>query len=31
MEGYTDQQILALHPEINQGDIDTAKQDLLEE
>ena len=31
MQGYTDQQILALHPEINQGDILTAKQDLLEQ
>jgi len=29
MEGYTDQQMLELHPEITQADIDTAKQDLL--
>lgn len=29
MEGYTDQQILALHPEIAQSDIDSAKQALL--
>lgn len=31
MEGYTDEQILGLHPEINQTDIDTAKQNLLEQ
>lgn len=31
MEGYTDEQILGLHPEINQADIDTAKQALLDE
>ena len=30
MEGLTDQQILQLHPEINQADIDTAKRQLLE-
>ena len=30
MEGYTDQQMLALHPEITQQDINTAKQQLLE-
>jgi hypothetical protein len=29
MEGYTDQKILDLHPEINQADIDSAKQQLL--
>ena len=29
MEGYSDQQILDLHPEITQQDIDSAKQDLL--
>lgn len=29
MEGYEDQQILDLHPEISQQDIDSAKQDLL--
>ena len=29
MEGYTDQQILDLHPEITQADIDSAKQNLL--
>ena len=29
MEGYTDQQILQIHPEISQADITTAKQELL--
>jgi hypothetical protein len=29
MEGYTDQQMLDLHPEITQADIDSAKQELL--
>jgi hypothetical protein len=29
MGGYTDQQILELHPEISQTDLDTAKQELL--
>ena len=29
MQGYTDQQMLDLHSEITQADIDTAKQDLL--
>ena len=29
MEGYTDQQILQIHPEISQADIDAAKQQLL--
>lgn len=29
MEGLTDQQMLQLHPEINQADITTAKQQLL--
>jgi len=29
MEGYTDPQILAMHPEITQADIDAAKQQLL--
>ena len=29
MEGLTDQQILDLHPEITQTDINTAKQELL--
>jgi len=29
MEGLTDQQMLQLHPEINQADITTAKQELL--
>lgn len=29
MQGFTDQQMLDLHPEITQADIDTAKQDLL--
>ena len=29
MQGLTDQQILDLHPEIVQADIDTAKQELL--
>ena len=29
MEGLTDQQMLDLHPEINQADIDTAKRQLL--
>jgi len=29
MEGLTDQQILDLHPEISQADIDAAKQQLL--
>ena len=29
MEGYTDNQILETHPEINQTDIDNAKQALL--
>jgi hypothetical protein len=29
MEGYTDTQILAIHPEIVQADIDAAKQQLL--
>jgi len=29
MEGYTDQQMLDLHPEISQADIDSAKQQLL--
>lgn len=29
MSGLTDQQILDLHPEINQSDIDQAKQQLL--
>lgn len=31
MAGYTDQQILDLHPEINSNDIQIAKQDLLEQ
>lgn len=30
MEGYTDSEILAMHPEINQADIDTAKRELLD-
>ena len=30
MEGLTDEQMLELHPEINQADIDAAKQALLE-
>lgn len=30
MEGLTDAQMLDLHPEITQADIDAAKQDLLE-
>jgi len=30
MEGLTDQQILDLHSEISQSDIDTAKQELLD-
>ena len=30
MDGLTDQQMLALHPEISQADIDEAKQALLE-
>ena len=30
MEGYTDQQMLALHPEISQADIDLAKRELLD-
>ena len=30
MEGLTDQQMLDLHPEITQADIDTAKQELLD-
>jgi hypothetical protein len=30
MEGLTDQQILDLHPEITQADINTAKQELLD-
>jgi len=30
MEGYTDSQMLALHPEITQQDIDSAKQELLD-
>ena len=29
MEGLTDQEMLQLHPEINQADITTAKQELL--
>jgi hypothetical protein len=29
MEGFTDPQILAMHPEISQADIDSAKQELL--
>jgi len=29
MDGLTDEQMLELHPEITQADIDTAKQDLL--
>ena len=29
MDGLTDEQMLALHPEIVQADIDTAKQELL--
>ena len=29
MEGYTDAQILQIHPEITQADIDSAKQALL--
>ena len=29
MNGYTDAQILQLHPEITQADIDSAKQQLL--
>ena len=31
MDGYTDQQMLDLHPEITQADIDQAKQDLLDQ
>tara|TARA_B110000285_G_scaffold149182_1_gene166512 strand:+ start:340 stop:1854 length:1515 start_codon:yes stop_codon:yes gene_type:complete len=31
MEGLTDQQILDLHSEISQGDIDLAKQELINE
>ena len=31
MEGYTDQQILSLHDEITQADIDSAKRDLLDQ
>lgn len=31
MQGFTDQQILDMHPEIAQADIDTAKQQLLSE
>ena len=30
MEGLTDQQILDLHSEISQADIETAKQELLD-
>ena len=30
MQGYTDQQMLDLHPEISQADIDSAKQQLLD-
>ena len=30
MQGYTDEQILQLHPEISAGDIDRAKRDLLD-
>ena len=30
MDGLTDQQMLDLHPEITQADIDAAKQNLLE-
>jgi hypothetical protein len=30
MQGYTDQQMLVLHPEITQADIDSAKQELLD-
>lgn len=29
MQGYTDEQILAIHPEITQADIDDAKQQLI--
>jgi hypothetical protein len=29
MDGYTDQQILQIHSEISQADIDAAKQQLL--
>lgn len=29
MEGYTDNQILEMHPEITPADIDAAKQELL--
>jgi hypothetical protein len=29
MEGYTDAQMLERHPEITQADIDSAKQQLL--
>ena len=31
MQGYTDEQILAIHAEITQADIDSAKQQLLEQ
>jgi hypothetical protein len=31
MQSYTDEQILAIHPEITQADIDSAKQQLLEQ
>jgi len=30
MQGYTDKEMLALHPEITQQDIDSAKQELLD-
>ena len=30
MSGYTDDQMLELHPEISEGDIDSAKRDLLD-
>jgi len=29
MEGYTDQQMLQIHPEISQADITQAKEELL--
>ena len=30
MEGYTDERMLNTHPEINEADIETAKQELLD-
>jgi hypothetical protein len=31
MEGYTDEQMLGLHPEITQEDIQVAKQALVDQ